>query len=133
IQEKAPGFATLTEFDEIHELNLSEWLEILSSREDLGPQEEMVSQLGERFISLSKEMKKEFHEKVMSSPEEFAELYRMYKLFDQYQTKQNDFVGLLVEIFLEDRLEKLVQKTDIEVLLQNEEETGIYLNGTYEF
>jgi hypothetical protein len=38
-----------------------------------------------------------------------------------------------MEIFLDDRLEKCVQKTDIEVLLQNDEEMGVYLNGRYEF
>lgn len=133
LTEKAPLLATSLDPEEFQTATITELLSVLSSRDEMGPEETVMSQLGEHFAVLADEMKKEFKENLMTSPEEFAILYRMYNLFDQYRERKQDVIGLLMEIFLEDRLEKLVQKTDIEVLLQNDEETGIYLNGVYEF
>lgn len=133
INDQAPRFATSLDSEEFKTASLTELITILANKMNNNPNEQLATVLGENFLALSDLMKKEFKENVMSAPEEFATLYRTYKLFDQYQNKNKDLVGLLVEIFLEDRLEKMVQKTDIEVILQNDEEMGIYLNGVYEF
>lgn len=133
IQERMPQYATSLDFDEFQLTDIQEFVKTFSMRQDTNPREFLSAQLGEQFLVLADELKREFKETVTSSPKEFSELYRMYKLVDQFQTKQTDFVQLLLEIFLEEKFEKIVTNTNIEVLLQNSEETGIYLNSNYEF
>lgn len=133
IREKLPQFATSIDLDEFKTATIAELLTIIANRVENNPNEKVVTQIGENFMMLADELKREFKESIMSSQKEFAELYRIYKLFDQYSSRQQDAMTLLVEIFLQDRYEKLVQKTDIEVLLRNDEEMGIYLDGRYEF
>lgn len=133
IREMGPEFATSIDPEEFKLTNIQEMIKTLSSRQDTNPREQISARLGEQFLALADEMKREFRESVTASPKEFADLYRVYKLVDQFQEKQTDFLHLLVEIFLEDKLEKIVKNTNIEVLLQNDEEMGIYLNSNYEF
>lgn len=133
ITEKLPQFATSLEPDEFKTATIEELLSLIATKASNDPNEQVVTKLGENFVMLADELKKEFKETIMSSPKEFSELYRIYKMFDQYNGRQIEALHLLMEIFLDDRLEKCVQKTDIEVLLQNDEEMGIYLNGRYEF
>lgn len=133
ITEKLPQLATNLDPDELKDFSLLELITVLSEQTGVDPKENFVSQLGDQFLVLSDELKREFKENILASPEEFATLYRVYHLLDQYNQKKQDVLGLLIEIFLEDRLEKVVQKTNIEAMLQNDEEIGMYLNGTYEF
>jgi hypothetical protein len=133
IKEKAPEIATSLDLEDLQAVGLVELLSILADQADANPKEQIVAKLGESFLALSNELKKEFRENVLSSPTEFAELYRVYKLFDLYRSKNQEAFQLLMEIFLEERLEKLMGQTNIEVLLQNDAEMGIYLNSTYEF
>jgi|GEM_PF-5091939 len=133
IKENIPQFSTSLEQEELLEANIEEIVSFLASHLQNHPKEQMVTELGEAFLILSRELKKEFQESVMASPLEFSDLYRSYRLLEQYQHKKNDALYLLVDIFLEDRLEKILQNADIEVLLQNQEEMGIYLNGKYDF
>jgi hypothetical protein len=133
IRESGVDFATSIDPEEFKLTNIQEMIQALSSKQDTNPREQISARLGEQFLVLADQMKKEFKESVTSSPKEFAQLFRMYKLVDQFQEKQTDFLHLLVEIFLEDKLEKIVKNTNIEVLLQNDEEMGIYLNSSYEF
>lgn len=133
IQEMGPEFATSLDPEEFKITNIQELIESISSKQETNPKEQLSARLGEQFLALADEMKKEFRESVTSSPKEFADLYRVYKLVEQFKEKQTDFLQLLVEIFIEDKLEKIVKNTNIEVLLQNDEEMGIYLNSSYEF
>ena len=133
IQERMPQYATSLDFDEFQLMDIQEFVQTFSKRQHTNPRESLSAQLGEQFLVLADELKKEFKETVTSSPQEFSELYRMYKLVDQFQEKQTDFVQLVLEIFLEEKFEKIVKNTNIEVLLQNDEEIGIYLNSNYEF
>lgn len=133
LREMTPEFARSLEFDEVQVHSVQELMEMLATKSTHNPQEEMVSKIGENFMALADELKKDFKENIMSSPKEFSELLRVYKCVDQYREKQVDFVQLLIEIFLEERYEDIVKNADIEVILQNDEESGIYLNGRYEF
>ena len=119
--------------DEMKRANINELLSIINNQMNSNPNEQKVTELGENLLVLADELKKEFNENVMASPDEFAQLYKVYNLIDQYQEKNTDFTELLLTIFLEDRYEKIVQKSNLEVLLQNDEEMGIYLNTSYEF
>lgn len=133
IREKLPSFATSLEPEEFQTAAIEELLALMLKKQETSPSERVVTLLGENFLALADELKKEFKETVMSSPKEFTDLYRTYKLLDRYSESQKDALNLIMEIFLEDRYEKLAQKTNIEVLLQNEEEMGIYLTSSYEF
>jgi hypothetical protein len=133
IQEMEPVFGTNLDNEETKAASIQELLTMLSSRNEIGPKETFASKLGEQFLIIANELKMSFKENFMSSPKEFSELVKSYRLIDQYQDNKTDFFQLLLETFLEDRLQDIVQKSDIEVLLQNAEEMGIYLNGRYEF
>lgn len=133
IREKLPSFATSLEPEEFQAATIEELLNLVLNRQAASPDERVVTQLGENFLALADELKKEFKETVMASPKEFTDMYRTYKLLDRYSESQKDALNLIMEIFLEDRYEKLAQKTNIEVLLQNDEEMGIYLTSSYEF
>lgn len=126
-------YAKTFELEEGQTASMSEILSILNTRSAMNPQEELLTQLGEEFMVLAGQLKQSFQEKLMASPEEFTQLLRIYKLMDQYQERKMDFFQLLIENFIEDSYEKIVQNTNIEVLLQNEEEMGIYLTSSYEF
>lgn len=133
LKEKLPSFSTSLEPEEFQAATIEELLSLFLNRQEANPNEKVVTQLGENFLALADELKKEFRETVMASPKEFTDMYRTYKLLDRYSESQKDALNLIMEIFLEDRYEKLAQKTNIEVWLQNEEEMGIYLNSSYEF
>lgn len=128
-----PNFSYNLDYEEAKAASMSDVMSFIKNKEDSNPRDELVSQLGEKFLFIANELKSQFKEVLTSSPEEFAQLYKVYKLIDQYQERKVDFMSLLVEIFLEDRLEKIVRSTNIEVLLQNDEEMSSYLNSSYEF
>ncbi|MEB2276914.1 hypothetical protein LAV82_23120 [Bacillus sp. ILBB4] len=128
-----PNFSYNLDYEENKAASMSDVMSFIKNKEDSNPRDELVSQLGEKFLFIANELKSQFKEVLTSSPEEFAQLYKVYKLIDQYQERKVDFMSLLVEIFLEDRLEKIVRSTNIEVLLQNDEEMSSYLNSSYEF
>lgn len=131
LREHLPQVALGLDNSESTTLTTTEILTLLAGRIESSPSEEMAIKLGESFAALANGMKQEFKEAVMASPEEFFTLFRVYNLFDRYRNGEEDVMALLVETFLEDRYEKIVQKTDIEVLLSNGEQMAIYLNGTY--
>ncbi|MGV7000185.1 hypothetical protein ACWA2C_15980 [Priestia megaterium] len=128
-----PNFSYNLDYEEAKAASMSDVMSFITNKEDSNPRDEFVSQLGEKFLFIANELKSQFKEVLTGSPEEFAQLYKVYKLIDQYQERKVDFMSLLVEIFLEDRLDKIVRSTNIEVLLQNDEEMSSYLNSSYEF
>src|SRR5690606_6192756 len=70
---------------------------------------------------------------VVSSISSFSELVRSYKLLDRFQEEQTDFFTLLLESYLDDQLDQIVEKTKIEAILRNDEESHILLQSLYEF
>lgn len=133
IKEMNPNLFKNIDPDEQQQLSMDEILVAFSDVLKTDTDEKILSQLGEKFLLLGAFLKKEFKEKILTSSEEFAELYRVYKAVDQYREKNTDFLTLLVEIFLEDRYEKLEQNINVEALLHNEEEMGVFLKGSFDF
>lgn len=133
IKTMNPNLFKNIESDELHKLTMNEVVSVYSNELQSTTDEKLLTKLGEKFLLLGTVLKEELKETVLSSPEEFAELYRIYKAVDQYQEKNTDFLTLLVEIFLEDRYEEIEQNVNVEALLQNEEEMGVFLQGSFDF
>ncbi|CUB50603.1 hypothetical protein BN2127_JRS10_00114 [Bacillus subtilis] len=131
IREMHPSLFKTLNTRELKKVSMKEILHVIGSKSGHHIQEQFISQLGESFAMISNFLTTKFNEELMSSPEEFAQLLKIYKIFDQYQNTNKDFVEMVLQYFLVDSMEDLFEKTDIEVILQNEEETGIYLNGEY--
>ncbi|CDQ41824.1 hypothetical protein [Virgibacillus salexigens] len=81
---------------------------------------------------ISSSIKKGLHEDLIGSVNYFAELVRSYKLLDRFNEDQEDFVAILLESFLDDQLDRIIQETEYEAILRNEEEITILLQGIYE-
>lgn len=77
-------------------------------------------------------LNEDFKDNVMSSPEEFTQFLRSYKVMDRFVEEQEDFLALLVEAFLDDQLEKVVEKMSYEAILRNDEELQVLIQGLYE-
>lgn len=131
IKEKHPSVYQTFNLIDSKKLSMQEILQMILSVNENDIQEDFVSQLGETFTAISKRLSYKFNEELMSSPEEFAQLLSIYKILDQYQNTNTDFVEMVLQYFLIDSVDELLKKTDIEVILNNDEETGIYLNGEY--
>lgn len=131
IKEKHPSVYQTFNLIDSKKLSMQEILQMILSVNENDIQEDFVSQLGEAFTAISKRLSYKFNEELMSSPEEFAQLLSIYKILDQYQNTNTDFVEMVLQYFLIDSVDELLKKTDIEVILNNDEETGIYLNGEY--
>ncbi|MCY8466544.1 hypothetical protein [Bacillus atrophaeus] len=133
IKTMNPNLFKNIESDEIHKLKMNEVVAAYLNELQSNANEKLLAKLGEKFLLLGSVLKEELKETVLSSPDEFAELYRIYKAVDQYKEKNTDFLTLLVEIFLEDRYEEIEQNVNVEALLQNEEEMGVFLQGSFDF
>ncbi|MGG1453531.1 hypothetical protein ABE325_21725 [Bacillus licheniformis] len=133
MKEMNPNLFKNIDPNERQQLSMDEILVAFSDVLKTDTDEKILSHLGEKFLLLGTFLKKEFKEKILSSSEEFAELYRVYKAVDQYQERNTDFLALLVEIFLEDRYEQLEQNINVEALLHNDEEMGVFLKGSFDF
>ncbi len=133
MSDQFPDSLSLLDIEEAKAAGVQEVLQMVSKSEEIKSSEVLLTKIGEGFLSLLDVMKTEFKENVFSGYQEFSDLYQMYRLLDQYRNKNTDLATLILEIFLEDRFEKLIQKTNIEVLLKNEEETGIYIKDAMEF
>ncbi|KAF2421683.1 hypothetical protein [Bacillus subtilis] len=133
IKTTSPNLYKSLESDERYQLKMDEVVSAYSHELQNKSEEKLFNQLVEKFVLLGSVLKEELKETVFASSEEFSELYRIYKAVDQYQEKNTDFLTLLIEIFLEDRYEQLEKNVNVEALLQNEEEMGAFLKGSFDF
>ena len=132
LKDQLPDVATSIDFDELKVTGIQEMINKISKM-GLEHSEVLIQSIGEKFLSFQDMMKHELKETVFNSYQEFSDLYRLYHLFDQYHEKKQDVLSLLLEIFLKDRFEKIAQKSNLEVLLQNNEETSIYIKDEMNF
>lgn len=72
-------------------------------------------------------------EKLTSSVQEFTEFLRAYKVMDRFEMENTDFIALLLEAFLDDQLDKIVEKANFEAILRNDEETAVLLQDEFLF
>lgn len=128
-----PDYEKMYSWDVLIEGTLEEKIHALVSNLPSDIHEDVKAGLEERILLFAHYLKTDFVETLTASPEEFAELYRSYEALDQYREQKTDFLGILLDIFLEEQYEELVQKSDLQVYIQNQEEIGIYLNGEYKF
>lgn len=78
-------------------------------------------------------LRKEFRELLHSSPSELFEFSKTYRMLDRYQTSNEDFIYLILEQFLDDRYEKVIEETEFRALLSNDEEMHLLLQSVCEF
>lgn len=131
LNDHAPLLATQINPEEKVMKTILETLHVKQSG-DVSPQDKAWVALGEALQVVSDSLKEEWQEQVVSSMEEFALLMKKYQLFERYQEKAQDALSLLLTIFLEDQIEAVSQKSNLEVYVQNLEESGIYLTGVYD-
>lgn len=93
-----------------------------------------------RAIKL-KEMKKllknklqdDFRENVVSSFSYFSDLMRTYQILDRFEAENKDFLAYVLEAYLDDKLEKIIQEINYEAILQSDEELQALLREVYHF
>lgn len=93
-----------------------------------------------RAIKL-KEMKKllknklqdDFRENVVSSFSYFSDLMRTYQILDRFEAENKDFLAYVLEAYLDDKLEKIIQEINYEAILQGDEELQALLREVYHF
>ncbi|GAK42035.1 hypothetical protein TCA2_4527 [Paenibacillus sp. TCA20] len=95
--------------------------------------EQMEAALQEVFQLIGKELGHEFKESFMSSHKEFSELMRLHRVSDQIKNRTDDIVTFVLEVFLEDAIDKIIKKSRIEVFLENGENQAIYLGDSTDF
>jgi hypothetical protein len=81
----------------------------------------------------SKTLYKEFREELLASPQEFTKLFKTYKIEDDFRKNSGDIITLLLENFLEDRMDKVVESVNLQYEVDNGENKAIYLEGRYNF
>lgn len=131
--EENPIFEKLYEWVENKEFNLSENIRYIASSSSLRLKEEKLSEFCESYLAFANRLKHDFKESINSSPEEFVEFYRLYSVLDRYQEEKIDFLSLLLEVFLEEHYGDLVETSNMQVIIQNDEQKGVYLNTDYSF
>lgn len=95
-------------------------------------QEQLESQISEVAAIFSNIFQKQLKERVFASPQEFTEFVRVYNIMDRFEEQQTDFLGLLLESFLDDQLKKIVEKTNYEIIARNDEEIKGFIQSIYE-
>jgi|GEM_PF-3699424 len=95
--------------------------------------EQVTAVLTELFQMIGKELGHEFKESFMSSQKEFSEIMKLYRVADNYRNRTTDMMTMILEVFLEDSLDRIVKKSTIEVFVENGENQAIYLDGTIDF
>jgi hypothetical protein len=93
--------------------------------------EKFVSGITSALQYVADALYQEFKESLLASPEEFTDFARVYKLYDKIQSNPDSIVTLIMQHFLEDTLDKVIQASNIEVLLDNGENQQVYLEGRY--
>jgi hypothetical protein len=94
--------------------------------------EDVVTKMHELFATIGKLLGYEFKESFMASPKEFSEILKMYRLKDRFMKNPGEMVSMIVEVFLQEYLDKIVRRASIEVLAENGENKEIYLEGNYD-
>ncbi|QHW35673.1 hypothetical protein GZH47_32770 (plasmid) [Paenibacillus rhizovicinus] len=123
-------FIPSLEPDELLEHLISETFDSESDRSNV-VNESLVAQLKSSFDFIGKSLYSSFKEDFLADKREFADIMKMYRAYDRFQQKPSDIVSMVVEIFLEEYLENIVKASNIEVLLENDENKAIYLEGRY--
>ncbi len=88
-------------------------------------------QLKDLFNLIGQNMATEFKEVFMSSSDEFVSILKMYKASDAFKNRMNDLTTMVVEVFLEDALDRIIENSKIELLVENEGNQSIFLEGSY--
>ncbi|RHW31983.1 hypothetical protein [Oceanobacillus profundus] len=115
--------------DMMQSIMLEEAPEIQSQFSD---DEELSTSIKSASALLSSVMKRDFNENLVSSVQSFVELLRSYNVMDRFEEKQTDFIYLLLESFLEEKLDNIVKNATYEAILRNDEEIHLLLQTAYE-
>ena len=115
--------------DMMQSIMLEEAPEIQSQFSD---DEELSTSIKSASALLSSVMKRDFNENLVSSLQSFVELLRSYNVMDRFEEKQTDFIYLLLESFLEEKLDNIVKNATYEAILRNDEEIHLLLQTAYE-
>lgn len=133
LKEQVPDYMTVMELDDAKTASIRDIMNLSGNKGSMGQEESIVSSLGEGFAFIADSLKSTFAERIVASPSEFSSLVRTHKVLDRYASEKTDFIYLLLESFLDDCLGKIIQSSNIEAILQNEEENAVYIKGSYEF
>jgi len=93
--------------------------------------ETLLANLQDAMEYIIDQLVQDFKEEFVMTPVETSEFSKVYQLLDEYLHDKEDLVTFILEKFIEDRLDKIVQSSNLEVLLDNGENQEIYLEGTY--
>jgi hypothetical protein len=95
--------------------------------------EKLTAEVRSSFSFISKELRTAFKEEFMISKKEFSELLRVYRAYDKFTQNPGSMVTIVMEVFLEEYLEKIVKASKIEMLLENDENKALWLESEYDF
>lgn len=94
--------------------------------------EEISVQMQMLFSKIASVLNHEFKDFLSAGFDEDSTVWSLYKLRDSLKLKAKEgLVALFIEQFLEDRLEKVIQKAQLEVLVENEGNKALFLEGSY--
>ncbi|SFJ62290.1 hypothetical protein SAMN02799624_05218 [Paenibacillus sp. UNC496MF] len=98
-----------------------------------GIDENFVSRVESAIRYVSTMLGQSLKESFSAGLNEDSQLIKMYREMDTFTQNPADFVGLLMEHYLADAIEKVVTAANIEVFLDNGENKQLYLEGRYNF
>jgi len=99
-----------------------------------GIDEEIFQVIQEWFAVFKTQLKESFYEHVMVSPQALAELAKKYDLLDFFhQLERADFFALLLESYLEEYCENIVQQVNYEILVSHPDRQEVLLEAFCEF
>jgi hypothetical protein len=132
-QEGSPLYALGLDSLEQVEHYLQEQIKTTSNQAIPGVDEKFVARIEGMMQHISSKLHESFKEMLCTTINEDSNILKRYQRQDVFTQSLSDLAGLLVQHYLEEAIEKVVQSTKIEVFLDNEENQQIYLEGHYNF
>jgi len=94
--------------------------------------ESVMTHIKSAFEYVASKLQYAFREDFLANKQEFLELMRVYRIYEKIQQRPSDVVSVVLEMFLEEYIDRIVQSSNLEVLFENDENKAIYLEGRYE-
>ncbi len=94
---------------------------------------DVSAKISEAKKMIKTQTQKSFQENVVASLDYFSSLLRHYKIIDKFESEKEDFLALVIESFLEDQFENILNETGYEAIIKEDDSTHIIIQDLFNF